>query len=101
MSISGNPKTTVSEKLREALKIEDEGSKESRYLRASMIWTLMKGKEIKNWEEGCRRVSGCSCVVPLEGAGAVKTHRDYFLCVPLVLFQQEPSESGPVSLFFR
>ena len=101
VSISGNPKTTVSETLREALKIEDKGSKESSYPRASTIWTLKEGKEIKNWEEGCRRASGCSWVVLLEGAGAVKTHRDYFLCVPLVLFQQEPSESGPVSLFFR
>lgn len=45
--------------------------------------------------------SGCSWVVLLEDAGAVKTRRDYFLCVPLVLFQQEPSEPGPVSLFFR
>lgn len=41
------------------------------------------------------------CVVPLEGAGGVKTHRDYFLCVPLMLFQQELSEAGPVSLFYR
>ena len=40
------------------------------------------------------------CVVPLEGTG-VKTHRDYFLCVPLMLFQQELSEAGPVSLFYR
>ena len=60
MSISGNPKTTVSETLREALKIEDKGSKESSYPRASTIRTLKEGKEIKNWEEGCRRASGCS-----------------------------------------
>lgn len=31
----------------------------------------------------------------------VETHRDYFLCVPLMLFQQELSEAGPVSLFYR
>lgn len=68
MSISGTPKTTVSEILREALKIEEEGSKASRYPRASMIRTLKEGKEIRNGEEGCRRVSECSCVVPLEGA---------------------------------
>ena len=60
MSISGNPKTTVSEILREALKTEEEGSKESRYPRASMIWMLKEGKEIKNREKGCRKVSGCS-----------------------------------------
>lgn len=54
MSISGNPKTTVSETLREALKIEDKGSKESSCPRASTIRTLKEGKAIKNWEEGCR-----------------------------------------------
>lgn len=40
----------------------------------------------------------CSCVVPLEGAEE-QTHRDYFLCFPLMLFQQEPLMQAPFLCF--